>query len=82
MDEIKEALKSKDLTFGTNEVIRKLKSGTLKKIIISSNCKKETVDSIEHYARLSKVEVVKSKFDNEQLAIECKKTFNVSVIGY
>ena len=82
MDEIKEALKQKEVIFGTNEVIKKLRTGKLKKVIVASNCKKDVVDSIEYYAGLGKVDVVKLEQNNEQLAIACKKPFNISVIGY
>jgi len=82
MDEVKEALKQKEIVFGSNSVLRKLKQGKLKKIIVAKNCKKEILESLERFSSLAKIEIVKLDVNNEQLAVVCKKPFNISCIGY
>jgi len=81
-DEVKKALKDKNITLGTNEVLRKLRLGGIKKVFVSKNCPNDLLESIKKYAEFAKVDVIKLKLSNEQLGTACKKPFSISIIGY
>jgi len=81
IEQIKEALKNKPI-IGTDRILKSLKSGKLKKILIASNCKAETKKDIEYYAKLAKVEVIKLDIPNEEVGLVCKKPFSIAVLGY
>lgn len=74
-------IKNKDVVFGTELVIKGLKTGSLSKVWISSNCPDDVIQSIEHYSKISKVEIVKLETPNDELGTLCKKPFSISVLG-
>lgn len=82
MEEIKKLLKEGKLIIGTNKIIKNLKLGKLKEVYLSSNCPRETIEDIKHYARLNKVKVNELSENNKQLGVVCRKPFSVSVLGY
>ncbi|MFH0752079.1 MAG: ribosomal L7Ae/L30e/S12e/Gadd45 family protein [archaeon] len=82
MDELKKALKEKNLVFGTKATLRNLRQGKAKKIIIASNCPKEIREEIKHNAKLSKAEVAELELPDSEIGMICKKRFSVSVLSY
>lgn len=78
-------LKSKILErkaiIGAERVLKGLRSGTLQKIFIASNCPEKVKADIRHYAELNAVLVTELKHNNEELGILCKKNFMVAVLG-
>jgi len=81
MEELKDALKEKKVTIGTERTIKNLKMNRLKKVYISSNCKKEVKEDIEHYCKIYNIPLIALKENNEELGILCKKPFNISVLS-
>jgi large subunit ribosomal protein L30e len=79
--EIKKLIKAKNLVIGTERTIKNLKLGRVEKVIISSNCSQSTVDDINYYASLSKAEVIKVDYPNEELGVICKKPFSISILS-
>ena len=57
MKDIKELLKDKDLTFGTERTIKRLRIGDVKSVFIAKNCPENVRKTIKHYAKLVNVEV-------------------------
>lgn len=80
--ELKKALKEQTIIFGTEKTLKKLKKGEAKKIFISSNCPQHIKKDIEHYAKLTKTELVQLPQSNEELGMICKKPFFISVLCY
>ncbi|MFC1800967.1 ribosomal L7Ae/L30e/S12e/Gadd45 family protein [Nanoarchaeota archaeon] len=78
---LKEAVKEKKLVIGTEQVMKLLKKGKLKKVYLSSNCPEEVVSEVEHYSKLTGVTVVRLERPNKDLGTFCKKPFSVSVLG-
>ena len=79
--EIKKLIKAKNVIIGADRTIKSLKLGKVNKVILSSNCAERTVDNINHYASLGKVETVKVKYPNVELGVICKKPFSISVLS-
>ena len=81
MDEIKKLLESEKLIIGRDRTYKFLKKGELTKVYLASNIDEDTLEDIEYYASLNKVEVVKINKTNDELGIFCKKPFSIAVMG-
>ncbi len=79
--ELKKLLESKKLVLGTDETLKMLRQGKLKKIFIASNCKKEDKDDVLHYCRVGGVECVELSQSNEEIGVICRKPFAISMVG-
>jgi len=56
-DELKSALASKFLAVGTREVVRILKAGAAKSVVLANNAPASTSRDAKHYAGLAKIPV-------------------------
>jgi ribosomal protein L30E len=81
MKEIKDAIAKKKAVIGKNEVMKALKKGTLKEIILSSNCPENTVKDINHYKQISNIKVKSYKGTAKELGVFCGKPFSIAVMG-
>ena len=81
LDEIKVALKNGKITYGTEKVIKLLKTKSLTKVILSKNVPEDVIEDIKTYTSLSEIPVEKVGFTNEELGTFCKRTHLVSVLG-
>jgi large subunit ribosomal protein L30e len=79
--EIRKLLGSDKLIIGTDRVMKLLRQGALKKVILASNCKAEISSDVQYYSGLNGVEIVQLAENNEELGVFCKKPFNISVLG-
>ena len=79
--EIRKLLGSDKLIIGTDRVLKLLRDGELKKVVIAANCKDEIAQDVTYYSGLNGVEIVKLTESNEELGVFCKKPFNISVLG-
>ena len=79
LNELKKLLKEGKVIIGTSNTIKKLKSGKLQKIWLSSNVPSGIKEDISDYSKLSDVEVVSLDVPNDELGVLCKKQFSVSV---
>ena len=66
---------------GSDRVLKGIKSGSLKKVFLASNCPEKVKEDILHYANLTSLAVVELKYSNEEMGIFCKKNFLVSALG-
>lgn len=82
LTELKKALKERTITFGTEKTLKMIRNGKAKKVFIAANYPEDREQTILHYAKLSKVEVVKLKLPNEEIGLACKKPFSISVLCY
>ena len=67
------------LKLGAKIAIKAFKAGTAQKIFIATNADDLTVRTIEHYAKIGNVEIVKLDLDNLELAQKLQKPFHVSM---
>ncbi len=77
--EIRKLLGTDKLVIGTDRVVKLLRAGDLKQVLVASNCKTEVREDVEHLA--GDAEVVALDVTNEELGVFCKKPFNIQVLG-
>lgn len=80
LTEFKKLLKSKSVIIGTGRTIKNLKKGNIGKIFLSSNCPESVERTLNYYASLNKIDVVKLQYPNDELGVICKKPFSISVL--
>jgi len=78
---IQEKVKSNEVVLGYNRVMKMLKTGKPKMIVIANNLPKDKKDAILHNAKLAKVEVKEFDNDNVNLGLVCGKPFSVSALA-
>jgi len=78
---IQEKVKSNEVVIGYNAVLKLLKKGKPKMVIIANNIPKEKKEVLIHNANLSKVEVKEFDGDNVNLGLVCGKPFTVSALA-
>ena len=79
--EIRDGLKEGTIIIGTDETMKLLKSGKIKKVYLVANASDRMKDDAAYYGKLANVEVVDLDMSNEDLGVLCKKPFSISVIG-
>lgn len=78
---IKNSIRDGKVIIGFNRISKLLKTGKLNKIIYANNFPKDKVESVEHNAKLSGIEVVEFSKDGVELGLICGKPFSVGIIG-
>jgi len=81
IDDIKKLLKTNKLVIGTEKTIKKLKTGKLSKVYVSSNCPKNIREDLKYYGELSATEIIDLEETNEDIGLACKKPFFISVVS-
>jgi large subunit ribosomal protein L30e len=79
--DIKKMIKEKKFLIGKDRTLKSLKLGKVDNVIISSNCAKDALESINYYSSLEGIEPVQVKYQNDELGVICKKPFSISVIS-
>lgn len=79
--DIKKGMESGTLTFGSRSVLRLVKTGKVKSVIYSENCKEDTLKDIEYFAKQFGIKTEKFEGNSRQLGELCAKPFNVMIIG-
>jgi large subunit ribosomal protein L30e len=82
MIEVRTSLKSNKAILGSDEILKSLKQGNIRKVLVSSNSKEDLKRDLEYYKSISNFEIVSVKYNSEELGIICKKPFTVSIIGF
>ena len=81
IEEIKKNLKNSRIILGTDRTIKKMKSGEISKVFLSSNCSAKVKADFDYYGKISGCPVEVLDVPNEELGLVCKKPFSVSVVG-
>lgn len=79
--EIKDAIKNRKLVIGTRTVIKDIKNSRLESVICASNCPTPRIRDLEHYLKISKIELKRFGEDSTKLGEACGKPFTALVIG-
>jgi len=82
IDELRKALKEKDIIIGTERTVKGLKTGKVSTIFLASNCPDEVREQIKHYAGISGAKILELELPDKEIGLLCKKPFNVSVLSY
>ncbi len=81
ISEIKKNLGTDKIVIGADRTIKLLKQGALKSVFVAKNAPVELKDDIKRYSGISDVSFVELDITNEELAVICRKPFNVAVIS-
>jgi len=73
-------VKTGKVQFGANNAVMNAKLGRARLIIVASNCPKDIMDDVKHYASRSGVTVVIYKGSSIDLGMVCGKPFMVSAL--
>lgn len=79
--EIKKHIGKDDLIIGAKRVLQNLKLKRIEKIFVASNPKKDLLEDIEYYSKLTGTPVIKLDMLNEELGAVCKKQFSISFLA-
>ena len=81
LNEVRAAIKEKDVVIGTDETMKLLRKGKVKKVYLASNVGNSVRQDIQHYGAIGQVPILDLDITNEQLGTLCKKPFSISVIS-
>ncbi len=81
-DEFRQALKTEKIVVGANQTLRNLRVGKVKKIFLASNCPPELKNDLLAYCNITKVPLVDLPQPSDEVALLCKKKFQVTVVSY
>jgi len=76
-DDFKKALSSGKLVYGIKSVLKEIKKGNVKKVIIASNIPSNYLDDLKRYSEISNFEIIKYKGTNMELGVLCKRAHSV-----
>ena len=81
VEKVKRASKEGKVVYGYKKVLKSLLNGELVEVIICKNCPEEIREDIEHYAKLSKIQVNKINLNNMELGALIGRAHSVTVLG-
>ncbi|MFQ5621247.1 MAG: ribosomal L7Ae/L30e/S12e/Gadd45 family protein [Candidatus Nanoarchaeia archaeon] len=81
ISEIKALQEKGKLTIGTEETMKNLKAGKVKKIFVCSNPSDQIKEDLEYYGKVSGVEIVHLDIPNDELGTICRKPFAIAVLS-
>jgi len=81
IEDIKKLLGTDKIIIGSERTLKELRKGTLTKIYLSTNPPSKVKEDIEHYAKLSDVEIINLPLPNDELGTTCRKPYPISVLG-
>ena len=79
--QLRKSLAAGKCVFGTQQTMKNLKTGKVKKIYLASNCPPTTKRDIETYKEMVKVEIIQLNEPSDELMLICKKNFPVTVLS-
>lgn len=80
-NDIRLAVDSGEVAVGLNKVLDSIKAHISKTIVMASTNKKETLDDVNHVAKIADVRVLKFNGTSMDLGAVCGKPFSVSVLS-
>jgi len=82
MEDLKKALSEGKVIFGTERTLKAIKSGEVKNIYLSKDCKEETKEDIIYYSNIKKLNIKNLEIPASELGMICKKQFSVAVLSF
>ncbi|TFF94367.1 MAG: 50S ribosomal protein L30e [Promethearchaeota archaeon] len=80
---IKVALKTGEIVYGKNQVLKNLRKNPFKMIIVANNCPYDLMSELEHYNSLleNKIYIHKYKGSSWDLGLACAEAYMISILG-
>lgn len=80
-NDIRLAVDSGETALGINSVIGSIKDNTAKLVVVASKSKRDTLQDIEHMAKISNIKVITFEGTSMELGAVCGKPFSVSALS-
>ena len=80
-NEIKKAMKEKKIVIGSKNVINGIRNTSLDSVFYAENCSENLLNQLNHYSKISNIEIKKFEGDSEHLGELCAKPFNILIVG-
>jgi large subunit ribosomal protein L30e len=81
MINLKNEIKKETVILGSKQVLKAIKANNVKTIVIASNCPDDMKEKLNHYCKISNIEIEEDSRTGKELGIGCGKPFGVAVIG-
>ena len=81
LEDLKSALEENKVILGSKRTIKYLKLGKVKMIVIANNCPDDFKKDLEHYTKLSGLELENFDGTAKQLGIVCGKPFSIATLA-
>jgi ribosomal protein L30E len=81
LDEIKKSLKSENMIFGADRVLKALRNKELEKVFMASNAPAGFVSDVKRFSELTQTAFEMLDIPNDELGVICKKPFFIAFIG-
>tara|TARA_Y100000310_G_scaffold341087_1_gene439048 strand:- start:1649 stop:1897 length:249 start_codon:yes stop_codon:yes gene_type:complete len=82
MKELKDAVKDKQLIFGTKQTLKLVKLGKAKVVFVATDCPAEVREDILKFANLAGTKVLETDITSQEVGSICKKAFSINVLCY
>ncbi len=82
MQELRKAMKEQKIVYGSNATLRNIRRGKTKAVFLAKNCPPDVKNTLERYGKISKLTIYELDEPSNELALLCKKKFNVAVASY
>ncbi|MFH1972723.1 MAG: ribosomal L7Ae/L30e/S12e/Gadd45 family protein [archaeon] len=82
MNDLKKAVKEKELTLGSKKTLDKIKQGKVKVVYLANDCKADVKRDIMQLAKVSDIKIKELDINGIELGTLVKKQFSVSVLSY
>lgn len=79
--ELKELISGGRVAVGAKTVLKSLKRGEAKLVIVASNCREDVLMDIQHHAKIAGVKVETFDGDSNALGLACGKPFAVNALA-
>jgi large subunit ribosomal protein L30e len=81
IDELRNAIKEKNVIIGTKQAIKNLKLKNVKSVVVANNCPENIRKDIEYYSKLTGIKMENFDGTAKQLGILCGKPFSIAVMA-
>ncbi|MEK6849031.1 MAG: ribosomal L7Ae/L30e/S12e/Gadd45 family protein [Nanoarchaeota archaeon] len=79
--EIKKLFEAGKVILGQERTMKLVKTGGVKRVFTSKNCKADVCQDVKRFAELAGVQVVELPLSSDEVGALCRKQFGVSILG-
>lgn len=79
---LRQALKQEGLCIGERSVLRRLKAGSVKEVLLATDCKESLRERLAYYQKIFPFQVTDLNMKGTEVGTLCKKQFSVAVLCY
>ncbi|HLC55387.1 MAG TPA: ribosomal L7Ae/L30e/S12e/Gadd45 family protein [Candidatus Nanoarchaeia archaeon] len=79
---LRKALKEEKIVYGSDATLRNVRKGKTKAIFLAKNCPPDAKEALQRYMKIYPITIYELDEPSTELALLCKKKFNVAVASY